>query len=106
MRMLTRYFTITVLLTATSACSTLERLQAEGQSVKLSEQADVTDCKLLGTVTEKTRDRWTQARNDIKIATELRDLARQEAANLGGNTLVEKTEIIMGSQTFTVYNCA
>ena len=105
MHMLTRYFTITVLLTAASACSTLEKLQNQGQTVKLSEQADVTDCKLLGTVTEKTRDRWTQARNDIKITTEVRDLARKEAAKLGGNTIVEKTELIMGSQTFTVYNC-
>ena len=104
MRMLIRYFTLTVLLVATSACS-LGMFQTENQAVKLLNAADVADCKLLGTVTEKSRDRWASARTDKKIATEVLDLARREAAKLGGNTVVEKTALIMGRQTFTVYSC-
>ncbi|GAC16861.1 DUF4156 domain-containing protein [Aliiglaciecola lipolytica] len=104
MNMLTRYFTLTFLLAVTSACS-LGKFQAENQAVKLQNPSDVADCTLLGTVTEKSRDRWASARTDKKIATEVLDLARSEAAKLGGNTLVEKTALIMGSQTFTVYSC-
>lgn len=105
MRMLTRYFMITVALAVTSGC-TLGTFQSETHAVELRNETDVADCKLLGTVTKKSRDRWTPARTDKKIATEVRDLARQEAANLGGNTLVEKTALIMGRQTFTVYSCS
>ena len=68
-------------------------------------EVDVADCKLLGTTTEKTNDRWASARNDKKVATEVLTLARNEAARMGGNTLVEKTELVMGRQTFTVYSC-
>lgn len=104
MRMVTRYFMLTFVLAATSAC-TLGTFQSEAHAVELRNETDLADCKLLGTVTKKSRDRWASARTDKKIATEVLDLARSEAAKLGGNTLVEKTTLIMGRQTFTVYSC-
>lgn len=104
MRMLTRFFTLTVVLTATSAC-TLGNFQPDAEAVKLRNGADVADCKLLGTTTEKTRDRWAPSRSDKKVANEVLALARNEAANIGGNTLVEQTALVMGRQTFTIYSC-
>ncbi len=32
-------------------------------------------------------------------------MARKEAARIGGNVLVEKTELVNSQQTFSVYNC-
>ena len=104
MHMITRYFTLTIVLAAISACS-LEPFKTEGQSVQLLNETDVADCKMLGTVTEKSRDRWASTRTDEKITLEVLNLARNDALDMGGNTLVEKTELIMGRQTFTVYNC-
>jgi hypothetical protein len=39
------------------------------------------------------------------VAEELATLARNSAAQLGGDTVVPTSEIVDGTQTFAVYNC-
>jgi hypothetical protein len=45
------------------------------------------------------------SRNQTRVGEELATLARNSAAQLGGDTVVAITEIVDGSQTFAVYQC-
>ena len=106
MRLLSRFFTLTAVLVATSACTLGNfNFQPEAETVELRNEADVADCTLLGTTTEKTKDRWAPTRSDKKVAIELLTLARNEAIQMDGNTVVETTELVMGRQTFAIYSC-
>lgn len=105
MHILARCLLTSVTITVLSAC-TLGNFQSEYEAVQLLTEADVTDCELIDTITEKSSDRWASTRTDPKIVNELLTLARREAIKLGGNTIVEKSELILGRQTFTIYNCS
>jgi hypothetical protein len=105
MHVLTRFLVVSVSLVATSAC-TLGNFEPKSEAVKLLAQADVSQCDFIDTVTPKSRDRWASTRTDPKIANELLTLARRDALGLGGNTVVEQSELIMGRQTFAIYNCS
>ena len=87
------------------AC-TWVKVQPGAENVVLKTEAEVGQCKLLGTATGKTRASvGFVSRSDRKVNTEVLNLARNEAASIGGNTLVTKTDLVDGRQTFSVYSC-
>ncbi|MBR9910271.1 MAG: DUF4156 domain-containing protein [Gammaproteobacteria bacterium] len=74
-------------------------------NVELLSSADVAECMLLGTATGKAKSRWSASRTDMSAVNEARAMARREAVYIGGNVLVEKSALLNGRQTFSVYSC-
>ncbi len=98
---------MTLLSTMLSACTWVE-LNSQGRSVTLRQQTDSLEgCQRIGAVTAKTRASIVAGtrRNNKKIAEELSILARNEAATLDANTIIAKSGIDNGQQSFIAYNC-
>lgn len=88
-----------------SGC-TWVNLSESGTMVRLAAPEAVTSCKKLGnTLTTSTESIGIIERNDGKVATELLTLAKNSAAEMGGDTIVETGGMENGRQTFTVYAC-
>ena len=96
----------TILLLA-SGCAWV-RLTEAGEGVRVARPAEVASCEKLGATHSKTSDRaGIFARNPRKIAEEVEYLARNEAANMGGDTIVPQGPITdEGRRSYDVYRCA
>jgi hypothetical protein len=93
---------ITVLL---GACSWV-KLTPEGEKVRVLSQNEVSSCKKLGKTTSTLKDKIAgMSRKQAKVQKEMQALARNSAADMGGDTVVAVTEIKDGRQTFEVYKC-
>lgn len=88
-----------------SSC-TWVRVTSQGEGVRLVQSARaVESCKKIGKVNTKVVSEVVFNRDAEKVAGELADLARNEAATLGGDTIVPTSEIIDGRRSFDVYQC-
>ncbi len=88
-----------------SACTWVQ-LTAEGEKVRVLSDAEVTQCTLVGQTTANTTEKLAGVkRHDNALEFELTSLARNSAANLGGDTIVPAGSIVDGKQTFKVYRC-
>lgn len=89
-----------------SGCSWVS-LTPEGETVKVAKRNEVANCQKLGTTTSNGVSRvGILSRDEKVIFEELSTLARNEAASLGGNTVVPDSEIsIDGRQRFAIYQC-
>ena len=77
-----------------------------GEKVRVLSADEVTSCKELGSTSSFLKDKIAGVdRNKDKVKKELQTLARNTAAEMGGDTIVPKTEIEDGKQEFTVYKC-
>lgn len=66
----------------------------------------VGSCKSLGMVTSSTLNKVTVIdRSSKKVQTELETLARNEAAKSGADTIVARSPIVDGRQTFELFRC-
>jgi len=81
------------------------KLTDAGAEVAQGSAAGVTDCELVGAVTASTQNRVVLERGRGKVAEELIVLARNEAATLGGDTIVPAGPMVDGRQDFEVYRC-
>ena len=82
------------------------KVTAKGEGVRLVQPMNaVESCKKLGTVNTKVVSEFIFDRNPDKVATELADLARNEAGMMGGDTIVPASEIVDGRRSFGVYQC-
>jgi len=82
------------------------KLSEGGQAVRVAKQGEVASCEAKGRTHAQTTDRVVIfARRDQPIQLELESLARNEAALIGGDTIVPATPIENGRQTFEVYRC-
>ncbi len=101
MRLIATLLTLTLL----KACTWVE-LTEGGQAVTQVSSVPET-CKRLGTTSSTTKaDIASIDRSSKKVATELQTLARNAAANMGGDTIVAETEISEnGEQRFSIYRC-
>lgn len=80
---------------------------AAAKSVVLASEDMVVDCKQIGQASSSVKHRLgALKRNEEKVARELVTLAKNEAARLGGNAVVPKSDIVEGVQEFTVFSCA
>lgn len=89
---------------ALSGCTWIELTDA-GARVAQGTESAVADCELIGDVTASTQDRVLLKRGRGKVAEELIVLARNEAATLGGDTIVPAGPMVDGRQEFAVYRC-
>jgi hypothetical protein len=87
-----------------SGC-TWVKLTDGGAAVDQAALEQVGDCLLVGNVSTTTQDRVLLERGRGKVAEELIVLARNEAATLGGDTIVPAGAMSNGHQDFNVYRC-
>jgi hypothetical protein len=94
-----------VLLTALAGGCTWVKLSEAGAGVRLATPDQVAACERIGMATATTEDRVLVARNETKVKGELITLASNQAATIGGNTIVAQAPPDKGIQTFIVYRC-
>jgi len=78
----------------------------EGENVTVSQAAGTENCLRKGEVESVLKSRVAGVeRNATKVAGELETLARNEAARMGGDTIVAESNVRNGKQTYGVYRC-
>ena len=87
-----------------SACSSL-KLTSGGEKVRVLDPAEVSSCREMGRTNNSVTATVIVDRPEDAVAKELRILARNSAARMGGDTIVPLTIIEGGQQTFMVYKC-
>ncbi len=87
-----------------SACSSL-KLTEGGEKVRVLDPSEISTCKNMGRTNTSVTARVVIERPADTVAKELRTVARNSAARMGGDTIVPLTVIENGQQTFVVYKC-
>ena len=88
-----------------SSC-TWVKVTTKGESVPLVQSVRAVEpCKKLGQISTKVVSQIIFERDSEKVASELADLARNEAALMGGDTIVPVSDIFDGRRSFGVYQC-
>lgn len=96
---------ILLLLPGLGACTWVKSTEA-GAKVVVSDGSGVGNCERKGEVESALKSRvGAFERNATKVAGELETLARNEAAKMGGDTIVAESTVRDGKQTFGVYRC-
>lgn len=107
-KFLNTFFKIAValaLVAVLNAC-TWVKVTPGGQNVVVSDGTGVNNCESKGEVLSKLKSRVAGVeRNATKVKGELETLARNEASKMGGDTIVAKSNVRDGEQTFAVYRC-
>lgn len=89
----------------TGACAWVSP-NVDSHHVALVKERAVANCDLLGQTTSKTLSKIVVVnRNEDKQRNEAIILAKNQAVALGGDTIVAKTPLQQGEQTFAVYRC-
>lgn len=98
---------ITVAATALLAgCSWGIKLDGAGRNVHTAWNGDVSSCKNLGSITVSVADHVGPVnRNNIKVRDELEVMARNQAGNMGADTVKPLAEPTDGSQAWGAYQC-
>lgn len=74
--------------------------------VALVNPVHIVQCETLGTTRVSVKDRLgVLKRNNEKVAEELNTLAKNSAVEMGGNTIVELSDVTDGAQEFGIYQC-
>lgn len=82
------------------------KLNPGGEKVRVLSAGEVTSCELIGDTNVSLMARvGAVKRNEEKVQKELYALARNSAADMGGDTVVPASEIADGKQRFFVYKC-
>ena len=91
---------------ALSGC-TWVALVPDAEDVQVGESNALDDCVRVGTTKARTKTRiWIFSRSEKKVAEELTTLARNDAPELGGNTVVAEGPVSNdGLQRFAIYDC-
>lgn len=95
-----------ILVTTLAGCSSVT-LSLDGERVRLMKPEEVTVCQKLGrtTATTSTTVLGFIGRSYPTVAKEVQQLARNEAAKMGGDSIAPEGGIDGGRQTFGVYRC-
>ena len=89
----------------TAGC-TWVKTTPDGEKVRVLEKTEVSSCKRIGkTIVTGKASLAGIDRNQTKIAREFSTLARNGAAEIGGDTVVPIADIEGDSQVFAVYKC-
>ncbi len=98
--------TLLLAIASLSSACTWVKVSDEGTGVAVANMANVNGCEKLRNVHVKVKGNiGPMDRNSNKVATELANLARNEAISFGGDTVVPTSEISEGKQSFGVYKC-
>lgn len=96
---------LTTMLIGLQACTWVKPTEA-GAQVRLVEDYNVTQCTKLGTTTTSVKHKIGAMGRDLeKVTEELTVLARNEAAVMGGDSIVAQGPPADGSMVFGVYRC-
>ena len=88
-----------------SSCAWVE-VTSKGEGVRWVQSVKAVEpCRKLGRVNTKVVSQVVFNRDTEKVAGELADLARNEAALMGGDTIIAVSEINDGRRSFDVYQC-
>lgn len=99
-------FLTLVLGSTLNACGNWVNLTAAGRLVTVATPTEVASCRRIGTSTSNALSEIVFVeRGSAKLQAELIDLARNEAADMGGNRIVVESPITDGRQSFGVYSC-
>ena len=102
------FFRLSVLLClslAVGACAWVKPSD-RGAAVKLADPSEVGQCRKVGVTTVSVMDKVIGVPRSYRtLSEELATLARNEAPNLDGDTVVPASEIVNGQQMFDVYDC-
>jgi hypothetical protein len=94
-----------ILLPGFAACTWVKPTDA-GAQVVVADSSGISNCERKGEVESVLKSRvGAFERNATKVAGELETLARNEAAKMGGDTIVAESNVRDGKQTFAVYRC-
>jgi hypothetical protein len=92
-------------ITVSGGCTWVS-LSAGGEQVQYANQTAVEACRQLGKTRAHTKATvWIFARSESTIREELRSLARNDAAEMGGTTVAPLGEVEDGEQSFGIYVC-
>jgi hypothetical protein len=106
MRSTARLCAVALLAAAPAASCTWVPLTESGGRVLVADATRIDRCEKLGSTRSKTSDRVVFfQRTERKVSEELATLARNEAAQMGGDTVVPLGEPEDGRQAFDVYRC-
>jgi hypothetical protein len=99
-------FVVAAIVSLTSACSWV-KVSDQGASVAVANAANVRSCEKVRTVSVKVKDNFvgSMKRDPNKVATELTNMARNEATQFNGDTIVPVSLVQDGRQSFDVYRC-
>jgi len=88
-----------------SACSWV-KLTPAGEQVLVATKEGIAECKKIGrtTVSLKAKILGVKRKSEA-VEGELRFLARNSAAKMGGNTILAASDTENGEKTFEVYQC-
>ena len=96
---------IMVVVGSLAACATV-RLTSSGEKARLLTVDEAANCEKLGrTVINIKPSLLSVPRPQAVIVKDLRILARNNAANMGGDTVAPVSGVSNGQQTFEVYKC-
>ena len=96
---------LSVVISGLTACTWVEPTR-ESAEVHLVKAFNVETCKKLGTATSSVKHKiGIITRSDEKVTEELTILAKNKAAEMGGDSIVARGEQVEGSMSFDVYKC-
>ena len=82
------------------------KLTPGGEKVRVLEASEVSTCKQLGDTTVSLLAKVAGInRNEEQVAKELATLARNAAADMGGDTIVAISPVKDGKRSYSVYKC-
>ena len=92
-------------MTATLGCTWVKPTDG-GKQVTLVKAFNVKNCTKIGTTTSTVKSKiGSIERSPEKVANELIALAQNQAADLGGDSIVALTPAENGSMEFAIYRC-
>ena len=102
--LLTLVYIVFVSLTLTG-CTWVKPTQ-NSESIRIVPKDRVSDCKNLGEITTYTKASVAGVlRKPAKVRQELETLAKTQAVEMDANTIVTKSEVVEGKQTYIAYRC-
>ncbi len=88
-----------------SGC-TFNKVTEEAQHILLVNPKHVSECERLGKTIVQMKSSFIGINVPrATVENELRNIAKNDAASMGGDTIVALTEIEAGVQTFQIYRC-
>lgn len=100
-----QYTALLMLVAVLQACTWVKTTPG-GETVRVAEAGEVSDCVRKGEVNVSLKSRVGGfERKPGKVATELATLARNEAATMGADAVVAESTVKDGRQQFGAYQC-
>ena len=101
-----KFLILSTLLASMAGCSNWVQVTSAGQNVRVATSGEISNCRRIGRTRTHTLPKIVGVeRGAERLQTELQSLARNEAGDMGGNTVVPESPIEDGQQTFGVYSC-